>query len=177
MILELRIYPDNHRVPCLRIYSSWRVSDNNITNQGYKKSGIPIRAKIHCYEETNIDEVADFEKTPVLKVFHNLKGSIRELRDTADAAVLFVMFGNYAFECGQGHVGDYEATISWVRKDCAVHKFSFGHEIGHNIGCLHNKRMYPEEYRYGYQFEDDGAGYHTIMAHSSDRYPNRVNSY
>ena len=47
-------------------------------NQGYINSKIPIRAKLHCIEAANVNEVKD--GSDMLDNFRNLKSSVAETR-------------------------------------------------------------------------------------------------
>ena len=89
------------------------------------------------------------------------------------------------------NVGSYKdgTTLSWVKKDCAFHHESVGHEIAHNFGCDHdyywNGNPTNKEFPYGHgHVVNDGpegsetAGYGTIMARRDNDAVNfRVNYY
>ena len=59
--------------------------------QGFKQSGIPVTVVAHCYEQTTFreDDVPDHN---FMKAFEEMKGSISELRNSADVAALFVTY-------------------------------------------------------------------------------------
>merc|ERR1711970_977531 len=57
-----------------------------IVNKQYRRSRIPLKAKLHCIEET---ETSEAEGMNDYSVFDKSKGSVEELRGSADLAVLF----------------------------------------------------------------------------------------
>ena len=67
------------------------------TNEGYKNSLIPLTIKLLCIEEATVNDIAD--TSALIKNFINMKGSLKALRNTADAAVLLVRKTNL---CGIG---------------------------------------------------------------------------
>merc|ERR1711962_623942 len=62
----------------------------NIVNKQYKRSQIPVRAKLHCTEELNSTESEGINKK---KTFENYKGGWKNkyLYGSADLVVLFAM--------------------------------------------------------------------------------------
>jgi len=144
------------------------------TNQGYKNSKIPLKIKVHCVEKASISETRNV--VSMIMNFRKMKSGVEKLRGTADVACLLV---NKFDSCGVGFVNGLfsGSPISVVQKSCAVGYFSFGHEIGHNVGLHHNKDSannpyYPE----GHGFLIKG-GYRTILAYSASGHQTRVNYY
>ena len=157
-----------------------------ITNQGYINSEIPLRASLHCLEETEKPE-AFFTRTRgpgKLNTFRMYKGGGNGLRGSADAAVLIV---KDIEDCGLGYLvsstAGYENWIvSMTRYDCALDGFTFGHEIGHNMGLDHDKhdekqlRITP--YSKGYHMP--GTQFRTVMTYERREEPNnwhQINYY
>ena len=73
--------------------------------------------------------------------------------------------------CGVGKVDSIQSgnTLAVVKKSCAVGYYSFGHEIGHMYGCLHNREEGKINYEYpeGYGFlmrPPVKSGFRTILA-------------
>ena len=64
----------------------------------------------------------------------------RKLRNSADAAALLVQNFDY---CGMARSFTYNTgdTTSVTMKSCALGYYSFGHEIAHNLGALHDPRV------------------------------------
>lgn len=76
----------------------------------------------------------------------------------------------------------YGYTISVCQKSCALGYYSFGHELGHNMGLGHNPEQSSNSY-YAYgtghliQQGSAPTGYRTILAYSASGHRRRVNYY
>ena len=148
------------------------------TNQGYVNSGIPLRIKAHCPQKVDIAESGDASQ--LLNALTNLNGGNYETtRDGADAAALIVLNLDY---CGVAWLNTISSgkTFSVTAKSCATGYYSFGHEIGHNIGAHHNPEVATNNafpYGRGHLIEQGTAatGYRTIMAYYKAGYRTRVN--
>ena len=135
----------------------------------------------HCIEQASISD--DESSSTLLTNFRNMKGDTETLRGTADAAALIYEDSS---GCGRAYLYAYsnQLSLSITKKSCATGYYSFGHEIGHNLGATHN----PEEstnsvFDYGtaHLIQPTGAttysGYRTILAYFADGHYNRVNYY
>jgi len=154
------------------------------TNQGYMNSQIPLRAKLHCMEETKEPE-AHFTKGSdhMLNVFLMYLGGGNNLRRSADAAVLLVKDASPM--CGVGAVisdGDYaNKMVSLTQLSCAEGGYTFGHELGHNMGLQHDKYSpragsgIVTPYSQGYHIP--GTMFRTIMAYKHGAHVYRANVY
>ena len=104
--------------------------------------------------------------------FAVMKGTSDALRGSADTAVLLV---NYFSYCGIAYFNTLGSgnTVSVTRKSCALGYYSFGHEIGHNIGLHHNREAPATNTAYSYghgHLIDAGSsstGLRTILAYSA----------
>jgi len=154
------------------------------TNQGYMNSQIPLKAKLHCMEETKKPE-AHFTKGSghMLDVFAMYLGGGNNLRRSADAAVLLVK--DASPWCGLGAVisdGDYaNKMVSLTQLSCAEAGLTFGHELGHNMGLQHDKYSpragsgIVTPYSQGYHIP--GTMFRTIMAYPHGAHKVRENVY
>ena len=149
------------------------------TNQGYINSNIPLKATAICIEEATIDDLPS--SSEMLTAFKNMKGNVQALRGSADAAALLV---NSFDSCGRGYVNSIGSgyTLSVTAKSCALGYYSFGHELGHNIGLKHNKEVstnvyYPDGYGYLIPQGSHSTGLRTILAYSAEGHRTRVNYY
>ena len=151
------------------------------TNQGYINSNIPLRVAAICIEAATIDDMHLSTDNDMLNAFTRMKGNVQALRGSADAAALLVksMVG-----CGIGRTNSIASgnTLSVTRKDCALGYYSFGHELGHNIGLKHNREVqtnpyYPDGYGYLIPKGSHSTGLRTILAYSAEGHRTRVNYY
>jgi len=151
-------------------------------NEGYKNSKIPIRVKKFCIEKATIGD-----KDSNLDNLKMMKGSPAATRNTADAAVLFskdcpatgVCFCGVGYCCGPPN-GDW--TFSVTRKSCALGKYTFGHELGHNLGCHHNKeedtnQAFPYGHGHLIKAGNGKPGSTTILAYERAGHQLRANYY
>jgi len=142
------------------------------TNQGYINSGIPVRIRSHCIAAATLHDQPHY--ITMINQFSQYK-PINELRNSADAAALLVKKFD---SCGVAKTDTFESgnTVSVTQKSCALGYFSFGHEIGHNFGCMHDAKQEPNrEYPYGLGKHISGPGVRTIMAYKAPGFTDRVN--
>ena len=168
----------------IHIRSTFTFSQNVLqviaeTNQGYINSKIPVRVKAHCIEQATIND--EQSASNIINKFSNMKGTSAALRNTADAAALLVQDFD---SCGIGMFNTYSMgkTIIAAQKACALGYFSFGHELGHNLGCMHNTeagRNNVFSYGHGHLIEagSRSTGVRTIMAYNANGHRERVNYY
>jgi len=151
------------------------------TNQGYINSKVPLRAKLCCSEQATFDDRSDKNALQTLYDFKAMKGSPKALRGSADTAALIVIDFD---SCGYGYTNSIGSgtTVSVAMKRCALGYYSFGHEIGHNIGLTHNKeaatnRNYP--YGHGHLIAKGShyTGARTVLAYNANGHRSRVNWY
>jgi len=149
------------------------------TNIGYINSQVPIRVSKLCTELATINDEAS--ASTVLKNFKNMKSSVAELRDTADAAALLV---NNFGSCGIGYLNVVGSgtTVTATKKSCALGYYSFGHELGHNIGLHHNVEVANNtaySYGHGHLIAAGTAttGVRSILAYSASGHSQRVHYY
>ena len=149
------------------------------TNQGYINSQVPIRVRKLCTELATIND--ESSSINVLSNFRNMKSSVAELRDTADAAALLVNdFGS----CGIGYLNVIGSgtTVTATKKSCALGYYSFGHELGHNIGLHHNVEVATNTaYSYGHGHliaaGMSSTGVRSILAYTASGHGRRVHFY
>ena len=149
------------------------------TNSGYANSMVPLVATAHCIEEATINDVSS--ASTMLTNFRNMKSSVAELRGGADVAAILVNNFDY---CGIGYVNTISngLTLSATQKSCAVGYYSFGHEVGHNIGLLHDPaNSINPYYAYGtghlIAAGSSSTGYRTILAYYAPGHSQRANVY
>ncbi len=149
------------------------------TNQGYINSDVPLRVSALCIEEATIDDIPN--GSDLLNTFKNMKDTVENLRDSADVTILLVK----EFEsCGIGFTNTISTgnTVTVAAKSCAIGYYSFAHEIGHNIGLMHNIEIsynpwYPDGYGYLIPKGTSSTGLRTILAYRAAGHNTRVNYY
>jgi hypothetical protein len=134
------------------------------TNQGYANSGVIQRVRLVHTVEVNYDESSGFADA-LARLSNPTDGymdEIHALRDRfgADLVSLWISNGNSG-TCGLAYLMDSPSAVfqskafSVVAVQCATTLYSFGHEMGHNQGCQHDRvnansaGAYP--YSYGLQ--------------------------
>ena len=125
-----------------------------------------------CHEQSTLNDGID------LGTFASSKPA-DELRDGADVAALLVLNAPY---CGVGYLDTIASkyTFSITAKDCAVGYYSFGHEVGHNVGAHHDPDTSTNTiYSYGHGHliaaGNGASGVRTIMAYFATGHSQRVN--
>jgi len=155
-----------------------------VTNQGYNNSKIPVRAvKYDVKQHPTLTDI--YDSSALIRAFqHSMSRS--DLFNCADSTALLVKDTR---ACGVGRRdGVYSCNAySVTRKDCASQQFTFGHELGHNFGALHNPKEYKDKNiaiigdKYGHLIKPTSPyrkfGYRTIMAYRAYGHYTRVNHY
>jgi len=111
-----------------------------IANLGFDNSKIPIKVKTHCIEALEVKDSV-FRGVKEMEKFQEiLRKKNRSIYRSADAAALLV--GENGLNGGWG-LGGYSLrypkrlSITWWKK--AASYYTFGHELGHNLGAHHNR--------------------------------------
>lgn len=151
------------------------------TNQSYVNSGINQRLRLVHKEEVSYTEsgnfcgasTADLER--LAGTTDGYMDNVHALRDTygADVVDLIVETGN---ACGCGYLMTTVSTgfapnaFTVTRRDCATGYYSFGHELGHNMGARHDwyvdQGTTPYPYNHGYVYTP--GQWRTIMAYNNE---------
>ena len=147
------------------------------TNEAYTDSGITARIRLVHVAETMDNESGGF--SGMLRRLQNVSDGgmdeIHGLRDRHRADLVVLLCADSAY-CGLAYRMATESAdfddwaFSVVNHNCAVGYFSFGHELGHNMGCCHDRAnpcdrlIYP--YAYGWHFDVSGREQRTIMAYA-----------
>lgn len=151
------------------------------TNSAYQKSGVTQRVRVvHTAETANWNEsgrtvnadTGGFSFNAVLGYLTDTDDGrmdqVHALRDThgADAVVLLVDIGG---SCGIAWVNAGASNaFSVVQWTCATGNYSFGHELGHNMGLNHERGTTGADYNYGWA--DPTGAFRTIMATGCGNY-------
>jgi hypothetical protein len=145
------------------------------TNQAYANSQVTQRLRlVHQAEALGFDEVTSFSSM-LSQLRIDGDGFVDEahtLRNQygADMVALIVAGSQY---CGIGYLmtqpsASFEdRAFSVTSRVCATGYYTFGHELGHNMGCAHDRAnasvgVYP--YSFGYRTAS--GAYRTVMAYA-----------
>ena len=98
---------------------------------------------------------------------------VQPLRDTHGADEVVLLVENGGGYCGVAWVNSSASTaFAVVARGCAAGYYTFGHELGHNMGCQHDRRTAGKapptaddgQYYYGYYYEP--ASWRTVMSYN-----------
>ncbi len=148
------------------------------TNQSYANSGIMQRLRLVHSVEVAYSESGDIG-TDLDRVTYadGYIDSVQTLRDTYGADLVSLWVENGGGYCG---VGWFMSTVSTgfapygynvVARGCATGYYSFGHELGHNMGARHDVYMdsgtTPYTHAHGYTRPSAPSPWRTIMAYNN----------
>jgi len=147
------------------------------TNAGYINSGVNQEIRLMYTEEVPYSEV-DFKwDTTVIRLQNPSDGymdTVHALRDSTCADLVVLLVDNSS-SCGIAYVmgtlsPDFEDNaFSVVSTNCATGYYSFGHEMGHNMGSAHDRAnasiLGVYNYSFGYQDPLPNQAFRTIMAY------------
>ena len=138
------------------------------TNTAYSISGVQTQLRlVHAYRHPTYTENgigADLDN-----LNNNIISNTHETRTQVGADLVALIVGRSSFFCGKANIGpSIDRMFSVTKYSCATGNFSFGHEIGHNLGCLHDlgtsNACSSSNYNYGYR--DPNAGFRTTLAYN-----------
>ncbi len=146
-------------------------------NDAYARSGVTMQLRLaHAYEVVYTE--GGTSNTTLSQWRGQSDGKMDEahdLRDDAAADVCCLLVLSLD-ACGIANlmtaVGpSFESSaFSVVSMSCAVSNFSFAHEVGHNMGCNHDRANSggPGAYQYSYGYREPGASpdWRTIMSYA-----------
>lgn len=157
------------------------------TNEGYINSGVnPILRLVGTNEVGYTESGSTLTDLERLQVWGDaILDEVHAIRDAvgADLVCLIVADGDY---CGTAYIMTpayfgfaFQAwAFSVVRLDCATSNYTFGHEIGHNQGCNHDRDHAGDyclfDYSYGHRWTgESGTEWITVMSY----YPGTLINY
>jgi hypothetical protein len=149
------------------------------TNRGYQNSGVIQRVRLVYSGEVPYVETGTFstDLTRLKTTDDGYLDGVHALRDTysADLVSLWVEGGD---ACGLGYLLSDptrprpDLGFSVVSRSCATGYYSFGHEMGHNMGASHARDdgTGPGAYPYSYGFKNIAGSnsFRTVMAYDNN---------
>jgi len=146
------------------------------TNQSYANSGVSQRVRLVHAAQVNYTETGkgDTDLTRLKNTSDGYLDEVHSLRDTYGADL--VSFWVESMDaCGIGYLMTNVSTafasngFSVVKRDCATGYFSFGHEMGHNMGATHDRYVENTDgaYSYSHGYVDTLGKWRTVMAYGN----------
>ena len=147
------------------------------TNQSYADSGITQRVRLVHAAQVNYTETGkgDTDLTRLKNKSDGYLDEVHSMRDTYAADLVSFWVENMD-ACGIGYLMTTVSTafassgFSVVKRDCATGYYSFGHEMGHNMGAHHDRYATKNEdgaypYSHGYVYTPEK--WRTVMAYNN----------
>jgi hypothetical protein len=148
------------------------------TNQSYVNSGVVQRVRLVHAAQVNYTETGapNTDLTRLQNPSDGYLDEVHPMRDTFGADVVSLWVENLGSNtCGIGYLmstvshsfESYAFTV--VARSCATGYYSFGHEMGHNMGAHHDRYVAPENgaYSYAHGYVYTPARWRTIMAYNN----------
>lgn len=145
------------------------------TNDAYSLSGVTQHlVLVHTEEMIGYNEPSSFSQilTDLRSTSDGNMDIVHSLRDQygADCVAMICQNGQY---CGIAYLmtnvspSFQSSAFSVTNYSCATGYYSFGHELGHNMGCAHDPaNAGAAAYSYSYGFRTSNNQYRTVMAYS-----------
>ncbi len=153
------------------------------TNTGYADSGVIQRLRLAGTAEVSFTETLGDMGVDLDRVTSPSDGhidNVHGLRDTYKADLVTLVGSGYAGGiCGIAWVGSNSASFApyafnVVNLSCLTGYYSFGHELGHNMGLNHDRATAgcpsggcgSGAYSYSFGYRDPAAAFRTVMAYN-----------
>ncbi|KAL3772136.1 hypothetical protein ACHAW5_000191 [Stephanodiscus triporus] len=145
------------------------------TNVAYDLSGINATLNlVHVAFDTYVEASVDAFGMALSDLKNNADGKLDQahtLRTTYGADVVALIIDDAQY-CGMAYLGPaVDLMFSVTAWNCATGYYSFGHEIGHNFGCNHDRGTInttaactSPNYNFGYR--DPSGRFRSILAYS-----------
>lgn len=145
------------------------------TNTSYQNSGINHRVRlVHRTEVSYTEQSFSADLNNITGASDGYMDNVHSLRNQygADEVVLLI---NNASSCGLAWLMTTVSTsfassaFAVAHHDCATGYYSFGHEIGHNMGARHDRYVDNANTPYitSHGYVNVSAGWRTIMAYNN----------
>lgn len=143
-------------------------------NQTYANSQAGLSLRLVHKAEVPYTETQNFS-TELSRLQNPNDGQIdavHALRDTYKADMVSLVV-NASSSCGIAYVmtnvssAFHPYAFSVVSRSCATGYYSFAHELGHNLGCAHDRQTGGTgAYPYSYGYRNPSATWRTVMAYA-----------
>ncbi|MBF0508779.1 MAG: hypothetical protein HQK57_07625 [Deltaproteobacteria bacterium] len=147
------------------------------TNQGYANSGVTQRVRLVHTEQVTYDETSFDWSTTLNRLTGTSDGfmdNIHAIRDTYGADEVVLLVEDTGF-CGLAWLmttldNSFKThAFAVVSRTCATGYYSFAHEMGHNMGCNHDRTNASggQLYSYSFGYQEPSGAFRTIMAYQN----------
>jgi len=145
------------------------------TNTAYANSGVVQRLRLVSAELVNYSEGdigQDLER--VTDPADGFIDAVHARRDQVGADLVSLVVDNPTGSCGVAWMMQTPSlafapdAFSVTAYDCISPNYTFGHEIGHNMGAAHapDDPNVPPAYPYAYGYKDPASQFRTVMAYN-----------
>lgn len=144
------------------------------TNTGYRRSGVIQRIEVvHTaevsYSESGVEWLTTLERLTYQK--DGYMDNVHSLRDTHLADLVVLIVNSCSSVCGIAWVNESlspTSAFSVVARTSATARYTFAHEMGHNMGCAHDRAnaSVTGKYSYSYGYRVNGV-FSTIMSYTN----------
>ena len=146
------------------------------TNTAYLDSGVKAQLNlVHAYRhpsyvEATTGDVFGTALSQISSTTDGIMDDVHTKRNTYGADVVAMIIDDPSW-CGLAYVGPRaDLMFSVTKYSCATGYYSFGHEIGHNMGLLHDRgttnKCTSDLTKYNYGYRDPASQFRSIMAYS-----------
>lgn len=154
---------EDNNIQILVLYTEDAMSGGNVeaeirlaiqeTNQSYETSGIRQRLRLSHMHKVDYNETGELRKdrNRLQMKSDGFLDIAHSLRDEHKADLVSLWVRNGGQYCGIAYIMEevntsFEAYgFSVVKRDCATGYYSFGHELGHNMGARHDRFVDPTD--------------------------------
>jgi peptidyl-Asp metalloendopeptidase len=146
------------------------------TNTAYGNSGIIPRLRLVYSGEISYTEAASLQ-TDLSRLQSTSDGymdTVHTLRNTYGADLVKLVVGAATDACGVAYLmsgsnntGFASSAFSVTARDCISPNYTFGHELGHNMGSNHapSDPTGTGAFSYSFGYKDPQARFRTVMAY------------
>lgn len=145
------------------------------TNQAYRNSDVDQRLRlVYMQEQAGYAETGDFgtELDRLTTDGDGYMDDVHPLRDQYGADFVAMIVDSLQY-CGIAwlmttvDVGFAPYAFSVTSRHCATGYYTFGHELGHNMGCHHDRaNAGSAAYPYSYGYRTASGSWRTILAYA-----------
>ena len=145
------------------------------TNTGYANSGVVQRLRLAAAVEVAYTEAGDIgvDLDRITATSDGYLDTVHTLRNTYKADMVSLLtetpgspYCGIAWLMGGNNPGFATNAFSVVERTCATGYYSFGHELGHNMGLNHARTDPVGTGAYAYSYGHKWTGYRTVMAYA-----------